>query len=288
MSHLFRPTSGLESAAPTWCPGCGNFGIWTALKEALVELRLESAKTMVVFDIGCSGNGSNTLQTYTFHGLHGRALPLAEGIALANHGLTTIVISGDGAGYGEGAGHFLHALRANINLTYIVDDNQLYGLTKGQSSPTTEEGQKTSSAPTGVIDHPLNPVAIALAAGGGFVARGFAGDIPHLRALIMGAIRHRGFSYIDVMQPCVTFNHHNTYAWIHERIFRLEGTDYRPDSRQNAWEMIDRTDGKIPIGLLYRQERETFQDRVPLLTAGPLVGQTTSYDLQPLVQHFRP
>lgn len=271
MHHI--NTLSIESAHPTWCPGCGNFGIWTALKEALVELHIPPHETVIVFDIGCSGNGSNTIKTYGVHGLHGRALPLAEGIALANHNLTTIVISGDGGGYGEGGGHFLHALRANINLTYIVDDNQLYGLTKGQTSPTTPEGDKTTSAPFGNIDHPLNPMAVALATGGTFVARGFAGDIPHLRQLLKQAIQHQGFSFVDVMQPCVTFNHHATYAWVHERVVTTDALGYKPNDLSAAWALTQRTDGKIPIGLYYQESRKTFQQRLPQLTAGPLVGQ---------------
>lgn len=283
-----RPTHSFEAASPTWCPGCGNFGVWTALKEVFVELGLAREQIVVVFDIGCSGNGSNTLLTYTFHGLHGRALPLAEGIALANHGLTTIVISGDGGAYGEGAGHFLHALRANSNVTYLVDDNQLYGLTKGQSSPTTEEGQKTTSAPTGVVDHPISPVAIALSAGGSFVGRGFAGNIPHLRGLIKAAIQHPGFSFVDILQPCVTFNHHNTYAWVHEKVYEIEAT-HDSSNMEAAWKLAHPTDGRIPLGIFYREDRQSLQDRLPILTAGPLVAQDSTHrDLTPLFERFRP
>lgn len=282
-----RPTSSFESVAPSWCPGCGNFGVWSALKEALAELHLARENVVVVFDIGCSGNGSNTLRTYTFHGLHGRALPLAEGIALANHGVTTIVIAGDGGAYGEGAGHFLHALRANNNVTYLVDDNQLYGLTKGQSSPTTEEGQKTTSAPSGVIDHPLSPVAIALAAGGSFVGRGFAGNIPHLRSLIMSAIQHNGFSFVDILQPCVTFNHHNTYAWVHEKVYELQGHD--TSDIHAAWALAHPEDGRIPLGIFYQEERPSLQQRLPVLTSGPLIAQDSAHrSIQPLLDRLQP
>jgi 2-oxoglutarate ferredoxin oxidoreductase subunit beta len=284
----FRPTSTFESATPTWCPGCGNFGIWTTLKEVLVELGLQREQVVISFDIGCSGNGSNTIGTYAFHGLHGRALPLAEGIALAHHGLTTIVIAGDGGAYGEGGGHFLHGLRANSNVTYLVDDNQLYGLTKGQSSPTTDEGEKTSSAPYGVVDHPLSPVAIALAAGGSFVARGFAGNIPHLREILKAAIQHRGFSFVDILQPCVTFNHHNTYAWVHEKVQPLP-QHFDRTNLQAAWTAAHPSDGTIPLGIFFQEERPCLQDRMPVLTKGPLVAQDSTHrDISPLLKRLQP
>lgn len=283
-----HPTTPFEtSKTPTWCPGCGDFGIWTAIKQALVELGIHNHETVVVFDIGCSGNGANFVNTYGFHGLHGRALPLAEGIALANHGLTTLVVGGDGGGYGEGGGHFLHTIRTNPNITYLVDDNQVYGLTKGQTSPTSEKGFKSDSTPMGSIEEPLNPIAVALAAGSGFVARGFAGDIAFLQQLIVAAIRHRGFSLIDVLQPCVTFNHHNTYHWFYERIKKLDALGHDPSDRNAAWLRSQTVDETIPIGIFFQQERPTYQDQLPQLKAGPLVSHDPSRrDLRKLFAAF--
>lgn len=261
---------------PTWCPGCGNYGIWTALKQALTELQLEPHQVVVVFGIGCSGNESNFVYTYGFHGLHGRALPVAEGIALANQGLTTIVVGGDGDGYGEGMAHFIHTIRANPNITYIVHDNQVYGLTKGQTSPTSEHGFKTPSTPTGNPDSPINPISLAISAGAGFVARGFAGDAAHLQQLIVAAIRHRGFSLVDVFQPCVTFNSLNTYAWFYKRVVKLESLKHDPADMQAAWVMSQHSTDQIPLGIFYQKDQPTLEDGFPILKNKPLVQQPSA------------
>lgn len=259
---------------PTWCPGCGNYGIWTALKQALVELQLPPHQVVIVFGIGCSGNEANFVTAYGFHGLHGRALPVAEGVALANHGLTTVVVGGDGDGYGEGMAHFIHTMRANPNVTYIVHDNQVYGLTKGQTSPTSEHGFKTPSTPFGATDNPVNPLALAISAGCGFVARGFAGDATHLQQTIVAAIKHRGFSLVDVFQPCVTFNSLNTYQWFYQRVAKLETLKHDPSDRQAAWIMSQHGTDQIPIGIFYQQDQPTLQDAYPVLAKQPLVEQS--------------
>ncbi|MBI3573363.1 MAG: 2-oxoacid:ferredoxin oxidoreductase subunit beta, partial [Candidatus Kerfeldbacteria bacterium] len=189
------------SQAPTWCPGCGDFAIWTIIKNSLVALGYQPHHVVIVFGIGCAGNQANTLRAYTFHGLHGRPLPVALGVALANHHLKVIAVGGDGDGYGEGLAHFIHTIRANPNITYLVHDNQVYGLTKGQVSPTSMVGFRSDSTPTGSIDEPINPIALALAAGCGYVARGFAGDLTHTEQLVKGALEHRGFSFVDILQP---------------------------------------------------------------------------------------
>ena len=274
---------------PTWCPGCGNFGIWTALKEALAALNLEPHRTVVVFGIGCSGNQSNFVKAYGFHGLHGRALPVAEGISLANHGLTTIVMGGDGDGYGEGMAHFIHTMRANPNITYIVHDNQVYGLTKGQTSPTSQRGFKTPSTPLGSTDNPVNPMTLALANGCGFVARGFAGDAAHLKDLMVAAIKYRGFSLVDVMQPCVTFNHVNTFAWFYKRVVKLETLKHNPADRDAAWKMaqIDPAE-RIPIGIFYQQAKPTLAEQMPVIKTTPLVKQSPNQrDLKALLAEMR-
>jgi len=273
---------------PTWCPGCGDFGIWTALKEALVELNIPPHKLVVVFGIGCSGNQANFVRAYGFHGLHGRALPVAEGISLANHGITTIVVGGDGDGYGEGMAHFIHTIRANPNITYLVHDNQVYGLTKGQTSPTTAKGMKTPSTPLGATDEPVNPMALAIATGCGFVARGFAGDTDHLKKLIIAGVRHRGFSLIDVLQPCVTFNHLNTYNWFYQRLVKLEDNKHDSSDRQAAWLQTQRGIDHVPIGIFYQEEKAALQDGFAMLAEKPLVKQSADKrNLGPLLKSMQ-
>lgn len=272
--------------SPTWCPGCGNLAIWSALKEALAKTKRQPSDTVIVFDIGCHGNGGNWYRAYAFHGLHGRALPLGVGVSLARHDLKTIVISGDGGAYGEGAGHFLHTIRANPNLTLIVDDNQIYGLTKGQASPTSLHGAKTDSTPSGLIDDPINPLTVALSAGCGFVARGFAGDLPHLTTVLTAALEYRGFSYVDVFQPCVSFNHVNTYAWFYERVVKLDTLCHDPADRAAAWQRASETE-RLPIGVFYAVERPTYQDQLGVLKDGPLASRPlTPPDIGPLIKEF--
>lgn len=258
---------------PTWCPGCGNFGIWGALKAALEKIGADPEQTLIVYGIGCSGNGADFLKTYAFHALHGRALPVATGAKLANHNLGVIVSAGDGDCYGIGLGHFIHAVRRNLDITLISHDNQVYGLTTGQTAPTSDQGFVTKSTPHGVLELPVNPLALALGAGGTFIARGFAGDIPHLTDLLVKALQHRGFSVLDILQPCVTFNKKNTYQWFRERV-RILGADYQPDDRIKAWQQItlDMSED-IPLGCFFKESRPTYEDGLPQLANGPLAFQ---------------
>lgn len=272
---------------PTWCPGCGNFGVWTALKQAMAQINLEPHRTVVVFGIGCSGNQSNFVRSYGFHGLHGRALPVGEGIALANSGVKTIVVGGDGDGYGEGMAHFIHTMRANPNITYLVHDNQVYGLTKGQIAPTASKGFKSPSTPEGSVDNPVNPISLALAAGCGFVSRGFAGDTTHLTALIKEAIQYRGFALVDVFQPCVTFNHLNTYKWFYDRVVKLETLKHDPTNLDAAWKQAQNVE-KLPIGLFYKKQMPTLEDGFTALKDKPLVDQPSDKrNIQPLLEKMR-
>lgn len=247
---------------PTWCPGCGDFGIWTALKNAVSEMGWQPDDFLIVYGIGCSGNMSSFVKSYGFHGLHGRALPVAVGAKLANPRLKIIVIGGDGDGYGEGGNHFLHTLRSNIDITYLVHDNQVYGLTKGQMAPTTEHGQITSSTPEGALEQAFNPPAIAVAGGGTFVAQGFSGDTRQLTQLIKDAVAHPGFSHINVLQPCVTFNHHNTFSWFYQRVYKLETVNHDFSNRLAAMEKSFEWGEKIPTGLLYREIRPTLESQI--------------------------
>jgi 2-oxoglutarate ferredoxin oxidoreductase subunit beta len=264
---------------PDWCPGCGDFGVLKSIKEALVELHIAPHRVLIVSGIGCSSNLPGFIRAYGVHSLHGRALPVASGAALANHGLHVIAVGGDGDGYGIGMGHFIHAMRRNLNLTYVVMDNEIYGLTTGQASPTTMEGHKTKSTPRGNVEKPIQPLALALAAGATYVARGFSGEQKHLTKLVAGAIAHRGFALVDVFSPCVTFNKLNTYPWFRERVYKLEDeAGYDAGDVLGAMRKALEFGPRIPIGLLYREERPTYEDLEPVLKSGPLVEQPLGLD----------
>ncbi|TMA06887.1 MAG: 2-oxoacid:ferredoxin oxidoreductase subunit beta, partial [Deltaproteobacteria bacterium] len=198
---------------PDWCPGCGDFGVLAALKQALVELELQPHEVMTISGIGCSSNLPGYINAYGMHTLHGRALAVATGAQLANHELKIIATGGDGDGYGIGGNHFIHTMRRNVDLTYLVMDNQIYGLTTGQVSPTSIKGMKTKSTPYGSVENPINPIPLAIAGGATYVARGFTGQQKHLVELIKGGIQHRGFSLIDVFSPCVTYNYDNSHEF---------------------------------------------------------------------------
>jgi len=257
---------------PAWCPGCGNFGILNALRKALVELDIEPHKALMVSGIGQAGKLPHYTRGNVLNVLHGRTLPAAAGAKIANPELVVIAVGGDGDGYGEGGNHFLHSVRRNHNITYLVHNNQVYALTKGQASPTSDVGFVTKTTPQGAST-PLNSLAVAIASGGTFVARGFSGDIDHLTGLIKSGIQHRGFALIDILQPCVSFNRQNTFAWYKERVYRLEETGYEPTNRSAALEKSLEWGERIPIGVLYQQERPTFEDEFPVLGKGPLVKQ---------------
>ncbi len=258
---------------PNWCPGCGNFAIWHALKSAIVELRLEPHNVVIFSGIGCSSKMPHWVNTYGFHGIHGRPLPIATGARLANNNLTVIAVGGDGDGYGIGIGHFIHAMRRNLNITYIVTNNQVYGLTTGQTSPTSDKGFTTKSTPTGVIEMPINPIALAIASEATYISRGFSKEMKHLTKLIVDGVGHEGFALIDVLQPCVTFNRKNTYEWFSERVYKLEETGYDVTNKQAAFLKSLEWNGRIPIGLFYREIRPTYEDELPQIAEAPLVRQ---------------
>jgi len=272
---------------PDWCPGCGDFGLLNALQKALSNLGVNPKDVFIVSGIGCSSNLPGFIRAYGFHGIHGRALPLATGAKLANPELHVIVTGGDGDGYGIGLGHFIHAMRRNIGITYIVMDNQIYGLTTGQASPTSEKGMKTKSTPEGAIENPVNPIALALASGATYVARSFSGDPSHAASLIEGAVRHRGFALIDDFSPCVTYNKQNTYDWFRERVYKLEEAGHNHSSFEDALRKAFEWGSKIPIGLFYETERLTYEDQEPALREGPPVKRRLAIeDPQALLQEF--
>ena len=259
-----------------WCPGCGNFSILKALKKALVDIQQEPHELVIVSGIGQAPKTPHYLRCNCFNGLHGRTLPVATGIRLANHKLTVIAQGGDGDGYGEGGNHFLHAMRRNINITYLVHNNQVYGLTKGQTSPTSDYGFVTRTTPRGAISPACNPLLLAIASDCSFVARGFAGEIDHLAGLIKAGIRHRGFALIDILQPCVSFNRVNTFKWYSERVYQIdEDSIYNASDRLQAFEKAQEWGDKIPIGLLYRNQRPTLEQQIPAIAGQALVTQQT-------------
>jgi 2-oxoglutarate ferredoxin oxidoreductase subunit beta len=256
----------------TWCPGCGNFSILKAVKQALVACRLRPQDVIFVSGIGQAAKAPHYLNVNLFDGLHGRSLPVATGVKLANPKKTVIVESGDGCNYGEGGNHFLAALRRNIDVTLLVHNNQVYGLTKGQASPTSETGFVTKVQPGGVASSPFNPVAVAVALRGGFVARAFAGMVDHLALIIQEAISHRGFSLVDILQPCVSFNKVNTFSWYKSRCKELP-PDYDPTNWESAMKTAEEWGDNIPVGILYWNNRPAFESHFPALKEGPLVGK---------------
>jgi 2-oxoglutarate ferredoxin oxidoreductase subunit beta len=262
--------AGLKSA---WCPGCGNFGILRALNKALVEMEIEPHQVLLVSGIGQAGKLPHYTRGNVFNSLHGRPVPPAIGAKIANSELIVIAISGDGDAYGEGGNHFLHAARRNHDITYLVHNNQVYGLTKGQASPTSDVGFVTKTTPYGAVS-PVNPIALAIVGGASFVGRSFAGDVVHLANLIKRGITHRGFSLIDVLQPCVSFNHKNTFQWYGERVYKLEDeSGYDPSNKKAALEKALEWGDRIPIGIIYAADLPVYEDHLPALSKTPLVKQ---------------
>ncbi|MGD8256483.1 MAG: 2-oxoacid:ferredoxin oxidoreductase subunit beta [Desulfobacterales bacterium] len=272
-----------------WCPGCGNFSILKALKQALVDIQQQPHELVIVSGIGQAPKTPHYLRCNCFNGLHGRTLPIATGIKLANHKLTVLAQGGDGDGYGEGGNHFLHAMRRNINITYLVHNNQVYGLTKGQVSPTSDYGFVTKTTPRGAISPACNPLLLAIASDCSFVARGFAGEIDHLAGLIKEGIRHKGFALIDILQPCVSFNRINTFKWYSERVYKIDAdSPYDATNRQDAFQKTQEWGDKIPIGVIYRNQRPTLEEQIPAIADQPLVAQQTDpKELIELLENFK-
>ena len=271
-----KPYQDLRGQEPAWCPGCGNFAIREALIKAIEALGLAPKDFVIVSGIGQGAKMPHYLRCNTFNGLHGRSLPVATGLKIANHNLTVIAEAGDGDIYGEGGNHLIHTMRRNPNITLLVHNNQIYGLTKGQASPTSVPQLKTKTQPFGILSESLNPMALAVAMNASFVARGFAGDVEGLKNLMVEAVQHRGFSLLDILQPCVTFNKVNTYSWYRERVYYLK--DHDPQDRIKAFEKALEWGDRIPLGIIYINKRPCFEDRIPVLKKGPLVLQGFELD----------
>jgi 2-oxoglutarate ferredoxin oxidoreductase subunit beta len=271
----------------TWCPGCGNFGILTAMKQAILQLGIPRERIVGVSGIGCHSKITDYIKVNGLHAIHGRVLPAATGVKLANHGLTVVGYAGDGDAFNIGLGHFAHAARRNVPVAYIVHDNMIYGLTAGQTSPTSRQGFKTKTTPRGAFEAPINPLTQALAAGASFVARGFAGEPKHLVELFKQAITHRGFAMVDVLQPCVTFNKVNTYEFYRQRVYRLEDGSHDAGDFEAAYRKALEWGERIPIGVFFREERPTYLEGFPALRDGPLAGRELKPDISGLVDEFR-
>lgn len=289
-----------------WCPGCGNFGIHAALQLALAELKLEPYRVVIVSGIGCSGKTPHFTFANGVHTLHGRTLPFATGIKLANPALEVIAVGGDGDGLGIGAGHFVNAGRRNIDMTYLIHDNAVYGLTKGQASPTLRLGMQTKSLPKPNINAAINPIALALTVGFTFIARGYAYDVTHLKDLLIQGITHKGLAFIDILQPCPTYNNINTKDWFkgldrvnlqtgkaESRIYRLEDADWDPRVIRTDEELTKVVEAlkkstewgdRIPIGVFYKNElvptfEERITKRIPFYALEPPAKQEISDDI---------
>ncbi|KKR34753.1 MAG: hypothetical protein UT67_C0007G0002 [Candidatus Magasanikbacteria bacterium GW2011_GWA2_40_10] len=259
----------------TWCPGCGNFGIWAAFKQAAVQAGWDNSNTVMTAGIGCHGHINNFTKLSSFEGLHGRSIPLAIGIKIANDGLNVFAFTGDGDCLAEGGNHFVHAARRNQDITVVLHDNALYGLTTGQTSPRSPCGFKSKSTPFGNTDEPINPLILALAAGATFIARVFSGNIAILTETIIKANKHKGFSVIQVLQPCVTFNKEFTNKFYLENIYKLDD-NYNPKDKETAFvKMMEWGAKKIPVGILYQSDRPSCEGQVPVLEKSVLVASLT-------------
>ena len=275
----------LKGDTPTWCPGCGNFSILKALKEVLVDLQLPPHEVLICSGIGQAAKIPHYIRVNGFNGLHGRALPVAVGARMANHNMTVIVESGDGDTYGEGGNHFLHTIRRNPNVAHFVHNNQVYGLTKGQASPTSDQGMNTSFQPKGVPHASLNPLAIALVSGAGFVARAFSDELESLKSVLTSALNFPGYALVDILQPCPSFNKLNTRQWYRERTYLLQ--DHDPTNWDQALALTKEWDERIPLGIFYQVPRATMESQTESLKTQTLLDQDFDLaDLEELQKEF--
>lgn len=271
---------------PTWCPGCGDWGIGVSVRTALSQLGLEPSSVAVAFDIGCSGNMNDFLNGYAMHGLHGRSVTNAIGMKLANHNLQTLVIGGDGGLYGEGGNHFLHACRGNHDITMMVHDNMVYGLTTGQVAPTAHQGFKSKSTPSGIVEVSVNPLVLALTQGATFIAQAFAGDVQHLIEMIKLGISHKGFSLVNVLQPCVTFNKVNTYQYYLKRVYKLDNSYDRTNFDQAMQKTLEIKEEKFPLGVIYDIQKPAFHEQLAQLSDKALVDREPYQDIEKILNTF--
>lgn len=270
---------------PTWCAGCGNWGIGRAIQTSLVEQKLDPSSMMMVFDIGCSGNMNDFVNGYAMHSLHGRSLANAVGMKLANHSMPVLVVGGDGALLGEGGNHFLHACRGNHDVTVIIHDNKVYGLTRGQVAPTAKKGYKSKTTPPGTLENSVNALLLAITQGATFVAQSFAGNMPHVSQMITAAMNHRGFSVVNVLQPCVTFNKVNTYGYYFQNTYQLK--DHDPTNFEAALQKASEPlQEKFPLGIIYQKEVPAYHQQIPQLAEMALVKRQEQAHADPFFKLF--
>lgn len=261
---------------PTWCPGCGNFGIWASLKASITKLGLKTDQFCLVYDIGCSGNSSNFYNTFGFHSLHGRSIPSAVGIKLANHTQKVIVIGGDGGLLSEGLTHFVAAARANMDISVIIHNNQIYGLTTGQSSPTSSKGTIGRATPLGVVEQPLDPISHSVVSGATFIARTYSGNISETTKVISNAIQHQGFSVVEVLQPCVTFNKVNSHSFFQQRVKPLSS---KPLNDLEALDKAIWLETQINVGIFKQAGSIPYHQTIPILKNKTLIQHSQKRDL---------
>lgn len=294
-----NPTPSNEARAPTtvanltthetpsWCPNCGDFTILSTIKMAIAELNLPPEDVLIVSGIGCGSKTPHFVNVYGFEGLHGRALSVATGAKLANPNLHVIVVTGDGDGYGIGGNHFLHTIRRNINLTHIVQNNEVYGLTKGQYSPTSKKGTVTPSSQHGAVEEPVNSMALAISQGATYVAQGFAMNIHHLKKLIVDGIQHPGYALIDVYQGCPTYNKHNTLEWYREHLYTIDD-QHDPTDKNKAMQLALSARDRFPLGLFYREIKPTYESMLPALSQGaPAHRDIRNIDVSAWMKKFK-
>lgn len=287
MASKLNQQMSFDGYTPTWCPGCGDWAIRVGIKKALEEIGYDPSSLFIAFDIGCSGNMNDFMTAYSMHTLHGRSLATAVGAKLANHNMPTLVIGGDGATYGEGGNHFLHACRGNHDITVIAHDNMVYGLTTGQVAPTAEHGYKSKSTPTGMIEIPVNPIALAISQGATFVAQGFAGDVKHIISLIKAAMAHKGLSLVNILQPCVTFNKINTYHYYFERTYKLEDGYDKTNIAAAMEKAMEVNIEKFPLGIIYEIDRPAYHEQLTHIDQNvSLVERERFTDMESLVGEF--
>lgn len=264
MKHsLYKRLFG-DDVEISWCPGCGDFVILDVLKDVLVDLDLMPHDVVIGSGIGQAAKLPHYLNVNAFNGLHGRAVPPMLGVQIANKNLKIFISSGDGDSYGSGGNHLIHNMRRNIDVVHMVHNNMVYGLTKGQASPTTSRNQKTAMQPNGVYLEPYNPIAMAIASGATFVARAFSGNRDHLYKVLMAAAHHKGYAIVDIFQPCVSFNKVNTNKWYRDHTYVL-GNEHNPYDKIQAFALSQQTEDNIPLGIIYKEDRPTFVESIPVL-----------------------
>jgi len=276
---------------PTWCPDCGDFAVWTAIKMALSELNIAPTEAVLCFDIGCNSNMADKINAYVFKGLHGRVLPVSAGISLANHNIPVIAVGGDGGTFDEGMQHFVHTFRSNYNFTQILHNNCDFGLTTGQATPTTPTGQTMNASPNGVAETRLNPTQLAMTLNPSFVAKGFTGDLRQLIGLLKEAIQHKGFSYLEVLQHCPTYNKFIDQAWYKERVYKVEeDSTYDPTNLEMAYKLSSYSNERIPTGVLYKNEQmPQYRDRIEHIKnqTAPLSELVAKQDISGFLAEFK-